>query len=90
MKKKERGLCRPPESSYQHEPKDVATIWTWHTKTAAEKTHPSTLLPLGTTGQDETALQDDRPAACVLYITLMNLNLTRHSCWERRPTVQCA
>ena len=34
-------------------------------KTAAEKTHPSTLLPLGTTGQDETALQDDRPVACV-------------------------
>ena len=34
-------------------------------KTAAEKTHPSTPLPLGTTGQDETALQDDRPVACV-------------------------
>ena len=45
------------------------TIWLQNrrfgSKTAAEKTHPSTLLPLGTTGQDETALQDDRPAACV-------------------------
>ena len=37
-------------------------------RTAAEKAHPSTLLPLGTTGQDETALQDDRPAACVELI----------------------
>ena len=26
----------------------------------------------------------------LLYVTLLNLNLTRHSCWERRPTVQCA
>ena len=76
---KENCLCNRKvpqlqQSSYQHEPKDVptiwtwhtetaATIWTWHTETAAEKTHPSTFLPLGTTGQDETALQDDRPAA---------------------------
>ena len=67
---KENCLCNRKvpqlqQSSYQHEPKDVTTIWTWHTETAAEKTHPSTLLPLGTTGQDETALQDDRPVACV-------------------------
>ena len=78
---KENCLCNRKvpqlqQSSYQHEPKDVpriwtwhtetaARIWTWHTETAAEKTHPSTFLPLGTTGQDETALQDDRPAACV-------------------------
>ena len=30
-----------------------------------EKSHPCTPLPPGATGLVETALQDDRPAACV-------------------------
>ena len=90
---KENCLCNRKvpqlqQSSYQHEPKDVTRIWTWHTKTAAEKTHPSTLLPLGTTGQDETALQDDRPAACVFVTLRYRYYVTKKSrdpraCWAK-------
>ena len=53
-------------------------------KKAAEKTHPSTLLPLGTTRQDETALQDDRPAACVMLLKFVK---NGHESRKVRPTV---